>query len=70
MEKLIANITAALDGMGVPYMITGSIALNFYTLPRSTRDIDLVIEALPEKAEAFIRQFAGQFYLEPTTVRQ
>lgn len=70
MEELLADITTALDEMGVPYMITGNIALNFYTLPRSTRDIDLVIEALPEKAEDFIQQFNGPFYLEPNTVRQ
>ena len=51
-------------------MITGSIALNFYVLPRATRDIDIVIETLSETANTFIQRFSERFYLEPNTVRQ
>lgn len=29
---------------GIPFMVTGSIALNHYATPRMTRDIDLVVE--------------------------
>lgn len=36
--KIVAE---RLESAGIPYMITGSIAANFYTTPRMTRDIDI-----------------------------
>ena len=36
-------VTARLEAAGIPYMVTGSMVANFYTTPRMTRDIDLVI---------------------------
>lgn len=37
-------VTTALDRLGVPYMLTGSLAGSFYGAPRATQDIDLVVE--------------------------
>ena len=37
-------VSERLKSAGIPYMITGSIASNFYAVPRMTRDVDLVIE--------------------------
>jgi len=34
-------------------MISGSIAMNLYAIPRLTRDVDIVIELEYEKVEAF-----------------
>lgn len=70
MDELLSSVTQVLDELAIPYMITGSIALNFYVLPRATRDIDIVIETLAETADAFIQRFSERFYLEPNTVRQ
>ena len=39
--KLVAT---RLEKAGVAYMITGSVAANFYSVPRMTRDIDIVVE--------------------------
>lgn len=41
---VLKSVTAQLEGAGIAYMVTGSMAANFYTVPRMTRDIDLVIE--------------------------
>ena len=37
-------VVGRLEAAGIPYMVTGSIAANFYTVPRMTRDIDIVGE--------------------------
>jgi hypothetical protein len=50
-------------------MVTGSIAANFYAVPRMTRDIDVVIELSEHDADNLIRIFEKDFYLEPNTVR-
>ena len=43
--ELIAlqDVCARLDGSGIAYMLTGSLAMSFYARPRMTRDIDLII---------------------------
>lgn len=41
---LLQDISKRLMQAQLPYMITGSMALNFYARPRMTRDIDIVIE--------------------------
>lgn len=46
----LRDVSARLDGAGIDYMLTGSLAMSFYARPRMTRDIDLVIAL--EAAEA------------------
>jgi hypothetical protein len=68
--------TRALDAIvaaGIPFMVTGSFARNLYALPRSTKDIDFVVEA-PEFSPASIARHLGadfqmddQVYFETIT---
>jgi hypothetical protein len=50
--EVFTRFTAALDRVGIPYMLTGSFASAYFGATRSTQDIDLVIEATPAKLEA------------------
>lgn len=43
-SDIIKEVAIRLDKAGILYMFTGSIAANFYTIPRMTRDIDIVVE--------------------------
>jgi hypothetical protein len=38
-------------------MLSGSVALSVYTLPRATRDFDFIIHLKPEDADAFVANF-------------
>jgi hypothetical protein len=40
--EVLLDVASRLDGADIPYMLTGSMARNFYAVPRMTRDIDLV----------------------------
>jgi|SRR5919108_6044522 hypothetical protein len=51
-------------------MVTGSIATNFYTFPRMTRDIDIVVELSEKDISRFIPLFEKDYYLEPEMVRE
>jgi predicted nucleotidyltransferase len=42
-EDVLARIVSALEGAGIPYMLTGSLASSIYGTPRATKDIDIVI---------------------------
>ena len=68
--EVVKEVIQRLDKGGIAYMITGSIAANFYTVPRMTRDIDIVVELLERDVERFIRLFENDYYLEPETVRR
>lgn len=45
LANFLAAVVRVLDDVGVPYMLTGSLAAAFYTVPRATQDVDLVVEA-------------------------
>lgn len=64
------EIARRLDSAGIPYMMTGSVALTWYARPRMTRDIDVVIDCSERDAEAIVRLFESDCYLDAETVRR
>lgn len=37
-----------MNTLGIPYMLSGSVAMNVYAEPRTTQDIDIIVEMLLE----------------------
>jgi predicted nucleotidyltransferase len=68
--EVLKEVGRRLAAAGIPYMITGSIAANFYAVPRMTRDIDIVVELSEGDIGKFILAFEKDHYLEPKTVRE
>ena len=66
---VLKMVTGRLDAAGIPYMITGSMALNYYAVPRMTRDVDLVAELSVADVSRVTDLFSGDFYVEPAAVR-
>ena len=56
-QDLLKIVTERLESAGISYMITGSVAANFYTIPRMTRDIDIIVELEQKKSEIFVSFF-------------
>lgn len=50
--EVLRIVASRLETAHLPYMVTGSVAANYYGVPRMTRDIDLVIEVSPQDAPA------------------
>ena len=68
--EVLKEVARRLEKAAIPYMITGSIAANFYTVPRLTRDIDIVVELSQRDLDRFIPLFENDYYLEPPTLRK
>ncbi len=68
--EVLKEVARRLDRAGIAYMITGSTAANFYTVPRMTRDIDLVVELTGEDVDRIVRIFADDFYIDRQAVKQ
>lgn len=62
--EVLKDVVRRLDDLGIPYMLTGSFAANFYTVPRMTRDIDLVVELDAGHVPPFAREFEREFYCD------
>jgi hypothetical protein len=50
--------------------ISGSMAANYYSVPRMTRDIDIVLELKPARLKSFIESFRDDFYVEEESVQE
>ena len=62
-------VSERLDAAQIPYMLTGSYALAFYTTPRMTRDLDLVIALGEDDVGAIVKVFESDFYIDVDDVR-
>jgi hypothetical protein len=67
---VLKEVARHLERAGIAYMITGSIAANFYTVPRMTRDINIVAELGEQDVTRFISLFENDYYLDRQTVEQ
>jgi predicted nucleotidyltransferase len=65
VPEIVPRITTSLVRAGIAYMISGSFASAYYGAPRSTQDIDIVIDATPDQLRAFIHSLpAEQYYVD------
>lgn len=63
--SLLADVVARLERSGTPYMITGSIASSYHGEPRSTNDIDVVIDPGPDQLASLIGELIeGGYYVD------
>lgn len=65
---LVRDVSQRLEQAGLEYMLTGSMAMNYYAQPRMTRDIDLVVALVAADADTVVRTFAGDYYVSPEAV--
>jgi hypothetical protein len=65
VQDVLKRITTALDRAGIGYMLTGSFASAHYGAPRSTQDIDFVIEATAAEVQAFVEALPrSEYYVD------
>lgn len=62
LEVLLSRLNAIFERARVAYMLTGSVASSAHGLPRSTRDLDIVISPTSEQLRALIREFSTSEY--------
>ena len=58
---IVRDVSARLERGGLAYMLTGSMAMNYYAQPRMTRDIDLVVALSPQDTDTVVRLFTPDY---------
>jgi hypothetical protein len=61
---IVLQLIAALEDLGVPYMLVGSFSTNAYGRPRSTKDADLVVEIRSEQLAMLKGRLGPEFRLD------
>jgi hypothetical protein len=70
IAELLLHACTHLERLGVPYMVTGSVSSAAYGEPRSTNDVDIVIDLTEEMIPDFCSGFADEaFYYSEDAIR-
>jgi hypothetical protein len=69
-QELLLDCVRRLNASGVQYMLTGSMASNAWGIPRTTQDLDFVIQLPPSQIPALVKAFADpDYFLDEASVR-
>ena len=68
---ILRAIVGALRTAGIPHMLVGSFASTLHGTPRTTQDIDIVIDPTPQALEALLEQLPDpRFYVSRDEARE
>ena len=65
---VLRDVSRRLESARISFMLTGSVAMNYYSQPRMTRDIDLVVSLNEAQTEEFFRLFERTYYFDRQSV--
>ena len=68
-RELLVDCLRRLNGAGLSYLLTGSMASNYWGIPRTTHDLDFVIQLPPSAVPKMVAAFSGEFFLDEAAVR-
>ena len=67
---IVRDISRRFELAGIPYMLTGSMAMNYHAQPRMTRDIDVVIAIGPDDVDRVAALFRPDYYVSEENIRE
>ena len=59
---IFRRIISHLDQVGIPYMLTGSLASSYHGSPRATQDIDIVVAPTPDQLRTLVARLPRSEY--------
>ncbi len=68
-RELLVDCLRRLNRCDVTYYLTGSMASNYWGIPRSTHDLDFVVQMPITAVPRIVQEFSGDFYIEEAAVR-
>lgn len=68
MVAFFQKITDVLIESNIPYMLSGSVAMSIYIVPRATRDFDFIIHLGPGEIDRFVQHFREGYYCDKDAI--
>lgn len=67
-QELLRDCLVRLNRIGVIYYLTGSMASNYWGIPRSTHDLDFVVKIPASAVRRLVDVFNGDYYIDEEAV--
>jgi hypothetical protein len=67
--EVTLKVTTVFEKLGIPYLISGSLASTLYGMVRTTQDSDIVAEMRPEHLQPFVLALQDEFYIDDEMIR-
>lgn len=67
---IVRDVSERLDRADMSYMLTGSMAMNYYAEPRMTRDVDFVVELQGTRPGRIEALFTPDYYVSVEAVEE
>jgi hypothetical protein len=68
-RELLVDCLRRLNRTGVVYYLTGSMASNYWGVPRSTHDLDFVVQLPTSAGTTIVAAFSDDFYIDEEATR-
>lgn len=68
-QELLVDCLRRLNRSEITYYLTGSMASNYWGIPRTTHDLDFVIQLPPSAVARIVAAFSPDFYIDESAVR-
>jgi hypothetical protein len=67
--RALTGLVEALEELGIPYHIGGSVASSVYGLKRATEDADIVADIQYEHVRPLVRRLEAEYYIDADAIR-
>jgi hypothetical protein len=68
-QELLVDCLRRLNRAEITYYLTGSMASNYWGIPRTTHDLDFVIQLPPSAIGKIVSAFSPDFHIDEASVR-
>jgi hypothetical protein len=68
-QELLVDCLRRLNGAALTYYLTGSMAINYWGVPRTTHDLDFVIQLPPSCIDKIVSAFSPDYFLDECALR-
>jgi hypothetical protein len=69
MIEFLKTIILFFQSNNIDYMLSGSVALSVYVVPRATRDFDFVVQIKNEDVDLFVNSFREGYYCDADAIK-
>lgn len=70
MISFLKRLVEYFDRNKIPYMLSGSVAMSIYTVPRFTRDFDFVVHLQLKDIDGLVEYFKNGYYCDKDAVKE
>jgi hypothetical protein len=70
LHSLLTDVVGLLASIGIPHMVVGSFASMIHGEPRTTQDLDIVLDPSHEQLEQLLQRLPSErYYVDPDVAR-